>query len=255
MKQSTHPARRGFTLVEMAIVLIIVALLSGGMMMSLVVQQDSAAVSETQRRLNEARDALLGYAAANGRLPCPAAPATTGVEAPLGGGTCSNPWNGFLPAVTLGLTPTNEAGYAIDAWGNPIRYAVTTNMANGLCATPCLTTTNAIRTAWNGSFGSLQLAPDLQVCNTATGLSNSGANATCATGSELATNGVTVIFSRGKNGGAAPSSTDEQANGDADRLFVWHTPTPAGPDEFDDIVIWLSPNTLYNRLIAAGRLP
>lgn len=246
MNVSAYPAQRGFTLVEMAIVLIIVALLSGGMMMSLMAQQDTAAVSETQRRLNEARDALLGYAAANGRLPCPAAPAATGVETPLGGGTCSNAWNGFLPAVTLGLTPTNEAGYAIDAWGNPIRYAVSNDAASQL------TTASQIKIAWNTGSA---LAADLWVCNSVAGMTGSGNSAKCATAGELANNAVAVIYSRGKNGGVAPSSADEQANGDADRLFVWHTPVPAGPSEFDDIVIWLSPNILYNRLIAAGRLP
>ena len=52
----------------------------------------------------------------------------------------------------------------------------------------------------------------------------------------------------------APASTDETANGNADRVVVSHTPT-TGANEFDDIVAWLSPNVLYNRMIAAGRLP
>lgn len=238
--------QRGFTLVELAIVLVIVALLSGGLMMSLMAQQESIASSETQRRLNEARDALLGFAAANGRLPCPAAPGTTGVELPAGGGTCNNPWDGFLPAITLGLSPTNENGYALDGWGNPIRYAVTTESSNQV------TTANQIKAAWNAGTS---LAADLYVCSTATGASGSGGAAKCATGTDLSTKAVAVIFSRGRNGAAAPLSTDEQANGDADRLFVFHTPTPAGANEFDDLVIWLSPNILYNRLIAAGRLP
>jgi len=34
-----------------------------------------------------------------------------------------------------------------------------------------------------------------------------------------------------------------------------HTITPPGPNEFDDLVTWISPNILYSRLIAAGRLP
>lgn len=255
MNKLTKAMQGGFTLVELAIVLVIVALLSGGLMMSLMAQQESIATSETQRRLNEARDALLGYAAANGRLPCPAAPGTTGVELPAGGGTCNNPWDGFLPAITLGLNPTNENGYALDGWGNPIRYATTTDLATGLCPTSCVTTANGVKTAWNGSVSNLKLSPDLRLCNTATGMTGAGATAACAAGADLANNAVAVIFSRGRNGAAAPLSADEQANGDADRLFVSHTPTPAGANEFDDLVVWLSPNILYNRLIAAGRLP
>ncbi len=42
---------------------------------------------------------------------------------------------------------------------------------------------------------------------------------------------------------------------DADNDFVMHTITQPGPNEFDDLVTWISPNILYNRLIAAGRLP
>lgn len=238
--------QRGFTLVELAIVLIIVALLSGGLMMSLSAQQEAAAYVETQRRLNDARDAILGFAAASGRLPCPATPGTTGVEAPLIGGNCDHPWDGFLPAITLGLSPTDAQGYATDAWGNPIRYAVTSN------ASSQVTTTNQIKAAWNAGTG---LAADLYVCSTAAGATGSGGAAKCATGNDLANKAVAVIFSRGKNGASAPVSADEQANGDADRLFVSHTPTPAGANEFDDLVVWLSPNILYNRLIAAGRLP
>ena len=255
MTKAAHYQQRGFTLVELAIVLIIIALLSGGLMMSLMAQQENIASAETQRRLTEARDALLGFAAANGRLPCPASPASTGTENPVGGGACANAWDGFLPAITLGLTPSNENGYAIDGWGNPIRYAVTTYSHATFCANSCFTTSNGIKTAWNGSVGALVLAPDLRVCNTAAGLTGAGATAACAVGTDLANNAVATVYSRGKNGAAAPASADEQANGDADRLFVSHTPSPAGANEFDDLVIWLSPNILYNRLIAAGRLP
>jgi prepilin-type N-terminal cleavage/methylation domain-containing protein len=237
---------RGFTLVELAIVLVIVALLSGGLMMTVGAQMDSIANAESQRRLNDARDALLGFAAANGRLPCPAAPNTTGSEAPQNGGNCNNPWNGFLPAITLGLSPTDTNGYAIDGWGNPIRYAVTSDKFYQA------TTSNQIKAAWNAGTG---LAADLYICSAAAGATGAGSTAKCATGTDLATNAVAVIFSRGKNGGTTPGSADEIANGDADRLFVSHSPTPAGANEFDDIVIWLSPNILYNRLITAGRLP
>jgi hypothetical protein len=44
---------------------------------------------------------------ANDRLPCPAA-AANGVESPPGGGACTNPHNGFLPAATLGLGGTAQ---------------------------------------------------------------------------------------------------------------------------------------------------
>jgi prepilin-type N-terminal cleavage/methylation domain-containing protein len=255
MKRHSRNHDRGFTLVELAVVLIIVTLLTSGLMISLSAQRESIATTETQRLLRDAQDALLGFAAANGRLPCPASPATTGVESPLGGGNCNNPWDGFLPGVTLGLTPTDEKGYALDAWGNPIRYAITTYSHASFCPNSCFTTSNGVKNVWNGSTGSLALAPDLQICNTSAGITGAGASAACATGTELSKTAVAVIFSRGKNGGTTPTSSDEQSNGNADRVFVMHTPSPAGTNEFDDLVSWISPNILYNRLITAGKLP
>lgn len=241
----------GFSLIELAIVLIIVSLLSGGLMMTLLAQRENAAIAETQLRLSDARDALLGFAAANGRLPCPAAPSTTGVESPPGGGACSNNWDGFLPAITLGIAPTNENGYAIDGWGNPIRYAITNFSHSTLCPNQCFTTTNGIKAIWNGG---ITPAPDLRICNTAAGMTGSGASADCASGSGQSNNAVAVIFSSGKNGNSTPTSTDEIANNGADRLFVSRTQS-MGANEFDDLLVWLSPNILYNRLITAGRLP
>jgi prepilin-type N-terminal cleavage/methylation domain-containing protein len=73
---------RGFTLTEMAVVLVIVALLIGGMIMPMSAQQDIRYVNETQATLKNIEEALLGYAAVNGRLPRPATSATAGVENP-----------------------------------------------------------------------------------------------------------------------------------------------------------------------------
>ena len=224
--------------------------------MTLSAQRENMASAETKRRLDEIREALLGYVAANGRLPCPAIPATTGVESPTGGGACARPRDGLLPGITLGLTPTDQNGYVLDGWGNPIRYAVTNFSHATHCPSGCFTTANGVRTAWNGSVGALILAPDLQVCNTATNIQTPGQlTATCAPNTELATTAVAVVLSRGQNGAMAATSTDEMANDNDDRLFISHLPTPAGANEFNDLVIWISPNILYSRLIAAGRLP
>jgi hypothetical protein len=67
---------------------------------------------------------------------------------------------------------------------------------------------------------------------------------------------VAVIFSLGKNAPTGGTGADEAANINNDPVFVSHTPTPASSgNEFDDLVTWLSPNILFNRMIAAGRLP
>jgi prepilin-type N-terminal cleavage/methylation domain-containing protein len=62
----------GFTLVELAMVLFIVSLLIGGLLMPLSAQNEVRGRQETDRALANIREALIGFAAINGRLPCPA---------------------------------------------------------------------------------------------------------------------------------------------------------------------------------------
>ncbi len=239
----SRPAR-GFSLTELAIVLLIIGILIGSLLLPLSAQRDAQSMSDTQKQLGDMREALLGFAAANGRLPCPASPGATGSENPAGGGACASP-NGFLPAVTLGVAPTDAQGYALDAWGNRIRYSVARSGGSWT-----YTQAGGLKAAWSSAS---TLAPDLRVCSTSVGISA----AACTAGADLTTGVVAVILSAGKNGAAPPAGADEQANLAGNSTFVSHTPTPTGAPqgEFDDIVIWLSPNMLYNRLIAAGRLP
>lgn len=222
---------RGFTLVELAIVLIILALLSGGLMMTLSSQVDQRSYRETQQQLQDIRDALLGYAASHPALdgkpylPCPD---TDGDGIENRTGNLCTAADGQLPWNTLGFG--NQ-----DAWNNRFRYHVTPAFArNDIGIT--LSTTGTLR-----------------VCE----------QAACT--STMATQLPVVVVSHGRNGlggisstnvaNPAASSADEVENTDADADFVMHTITPAGVNEFDDLVIWISPNILYNRLIAAGRLP
>lgn len=245
-------SERGFTLIELAIVMFIVSLLLGGMLLPLSAQQDVRAYGDTQKVLSEARDSLLGYAMANDRLPCPASSTSNGVEDPVGGGTCNHPHDGYFPAATLGLSPVDSSGYLIDGWGsdsyNRIRYAVTTANTNSF------TTSSGMK-----NTGITVLVPDLQVCSTGVSMANAGnpSTAACASGKALATDAVAVIYSLGKNAGTAGAGTEETHNPNpmattaADRAFV---SAPQGSAS-DDQVVWLSKSTLFNRLVAAGRLP
>jgi type II secretory pathway pseudopilin PulG len=246
------PAVRGFTLVELAIVLFIVTLLLGGMLLPLSGQQDIRNYGDTQKILAEARDALLGFAMANDRLPCPASSTSYGQEDPVGGGVCNHPYDGYFPAATLGLSPVDEAGYLLDGWGgdasNRVRYAVTS--AN----TSAFTTTSSMKTT-----GLTTLAPDLKICGTGAGLTNEGlAAAACATNTSLATDAVAVVYSLGKNGGTGGSGAHEKHNPNPSASAVAGDPAfvnaPQG-SSFDDQLLWLSKSTLFNRMVAAGRLP
>ena len=263
----------GFTLAELAIVMLIFFIMLGGMIMSITTQMDLRNVSDTQKTMDQARDALVGYAVANGRLPCPAIATSlvaqiylrsaantatgNGVEA-LTGVNCTatdgNTTDGYVPAVTLGLTPTDAQGFLVDAWGTRIRYAVTTDTRFTTA-----TVANQIK-----QVGISALAPDLVVCSTARILPATLITATTCPGTTtLTSSAVVVIWSQGKNARTTGGvSTDEARNVIAGhgngtvRTFVYHDMTDANADngEFDDLVTWLSPNILYNRMIAAGAI-
>lgn len=113
----------GFTLVEIAIVMLIVALLLGGLLPVLSSQVEQQHRSETRRQLDEIQQALLGYAVSNGYLPCPAKSASDGTEdRNVAAGTC-NKRIGFLPWAELGTSKT-------DSWGRMFIYSATNNFTN-----------------------------------------------------------------------------------------------------------------------------
>src|SRR6185436_15506758 len=89
---------RGFSLVELAVVMTIVAFLLGSLMYTLSAQTEQRNYEETRRRLDQARELVLSFAIVKGRLPCPATATSAGDEAPSGGGTCTTSYAGWLPA-------------------------------------------------------------------------------------------------------------------------------------------------------------
>ena len=234
--------RAGFTLVEMAIVLVIIGLLLGGLLMPLQAQIDNQRIKETQKALDEVKEALIGFAVANGRLPRPATSATNGAENPA---TCPTDaaCSGFIPWATLGVTK-------LDAWGKIIRYSVNPGFAN---ANITLTTVaNRKVLTRDGASATSFLIGQAAACT---------ATQQCA---------PVVVFSHGKQrlgttdaGVAIPEDTatnlDEDANNTGPTDYYQRTPSEntaaATGGEFDDIVTWLSPNILFNRMVAAGKLP
>jgi len=223
---------RGFTLVELAIAMGIIALLLGMLMVPLSTQIDQQRYAETQRQLDMIRDAIIGFAIANGRLPCPANPAlaTSGGAAGVEARTtaCNVPTTtveGVVPWLTLGVPET-------DAWGRRFTYRVTSGFADdatgGASSTFVLTDAGDI-TVTNGTANIATLVP-------------------------------AIIVSHGKNGagGYQPDGTritvgtgDEALNSDTNTTFVSKFIT----NDFDDVVTWVSGNVLKSRMVAGGRLP
>jgi prepilin-type N-terminal cleavage/methylation domain-containing protein len=243
--------QNGFSLVEMAVVVVILGLVLGALLLPLQAQRAQIFQTQTENTLETARRALLGFAQANGRLPCPAIAASNGLESPLGGGTCTFKL-GYLPAATLGIRPVDDSGFVIDGWNNRIMYAVAQHHAGG-AATSDYTTTGDMNTV-----GITALQPELRVCLSSTGVTA----AACSGGTEsnyAINNAVAVIYSLGATGSLGSGGADENENPSApavDSVFVSHdiTATSAANGEFDHLFTWISPYVLYNAMIEAGQL-
>lgn len=245
-RQAPTLEQRGFTLTELAIVMFVVALLLGGMLLPLSAQQDIRARQETDKLLAEARDALLGYAVVNGRLPCPD---TDGDGAENGSAGACTDQEGDFPYQTAGTTQA-------DGWNFRLRYRVSSTFSN----TIALSSSGDITVITRGDDPMTTGTTEAKKAN------------------NLVTTTPAVILSVGKNGlggmpyGGGTRLSSPTAGTDELRNFsgttkVSRTPTPVATGcsddevettpicEFDDQLIWLSANTIFNRLVAAGKLP
>ncbi len=273
-KRHGLPRNRGFSLIELAIGLVIVATLLSALLVPLATQMDQRRVSETQKQLEMARDALIGYAISAGRLPCPATATSNGVEKfvePLGSavsGECQS-MNGFLPAVTLGLSPLDGNGYYRDAYGtasNRIRYAVSTSNTtfwnSTTCSSPGATASLRALTRVNGMKGDGIMRTVTQTAECAQVFLRVCTTANCSgTGNQVLSNGgaAAVVWSVGRNAAdtarTIPADELENLDLDDDRDFVARERRDTTGNEFDDIVLWISPSVLMARMAAAGALP
>ena len=262
---------RGFTLVEVAIVVAIVALLLGSLTYTLSAQVEQAGFEETRRRLEQARSLLLAFAIVQGRLPCPARGTSFADEVRNGAGQCTDGTSedyyggtfsagvvgGLLPARAIGFQPVDAEGFAVDAWGNRIRYAVEKFITG--CSGPSVLPhfTSGPNLKANG----ITCQPrDLLVCKSASGISGTPGATNCGAAANALTNQnviAALVYSPGRNGVNGGTGIDEAANTNGDAVFVSHPPAPAGAanGEFDDQVAWIAVGELYARLIAAGVLP
>lgn len=227
---------KGFTLTELAIVLFIVALLIGGLLPTVSSQIESRQISDTQKSMVEIKEALLGFAVANGRLPCPANPTL-----PAGTEDCTRT-EGVLPWADLGVQQ-------LDAWGRRYTYRVTNSfkdaIAAGTVSPPALCTT-------------LPAQSSFALCSEGDITITDGTNT-------IASKVPAIVISHGNNGRGAyqPDGTqvpgaagDELENANNNTTFISRAATaPGAPNEFDDLVTWIPLPLLMNRMITAGRLP
>ena len=275
MKTTQPRLNHGFSLIEIAIVLVIISVLVSIVAVPLSTQVEQRRREETSKQLEVAKEAVIGFALANGRLPCPAlntAACTTGREcfcseqtgtsgsctvtvtkpspyigrcAAFGSSTTSLS-AGFLPAATLGITPTDGNGYALDGFNssvNLIYYAVARNTVGTVDFV--LTRDDGIKTA---TMSSVAAAPSLlTVCPTSA--------PSCSSANAIAPTAPFILFSLGANAATAYASLSaaEQANLDNDMNHRFVSGNKAS--DFDDILTWGSLNTIFARMVQAGKLP
>lgn len=133
----TGARARGFSLVEMALVLLIVGLLAAVFLPATNTFLENNRRKETRAKLEALEQAMVRFVMVNRRLPCPAdgiqgtANPTSGVEQRNGAvtpATCTAMATGVVPWRSLGV----PADAAMDAWGNLITYRVWARTSGGV---------------------------------------------------------------------------------------------------------------------------
>jgi prepilin-type N-terminal cleavage/methylation domain-containing protein len=238
---------KGFSLVELAVSLAIIALLLAGALIPLSAQIDVRNGADTQRSMESIRDAIMGFAQANGRLPCPANGATPAGTVdtttwPTSIAAGAEQWNAVANVcyTAIGVVPWTTLGVAeTDAWGRRLTYRVSPVFADGFAAS-----------TWSTVIGTSPVSAGNQspVCAPTPTPASPTTFALCTLGDiavwtrgaatttavPLGTALPAVIISHGKNGFGAwqttgirlspvPAGNDEAANVNANT-----TATPSG---------------------------
>jgi type II secretory pathway pseudopilin PulG len=232
---------QGFSLVELAMVLFIISLVVGGLLVPMATQLEARQRNDTQARLEEIREALIGYALINGKLPCPSTTVDPTDEDDSDGFAygvedlnCNvPPAAGYLPWKTLGVS-------AYDSWG--VARTLSTDPMNGY---------------WRYIVNTEFACPE-DVCDgterikLSTGFISEVLSIEDANGAVLSSTSeppVTIIYSTG----ADLTPNMENSTNEVSTPFIYQggTFTP----NFDDITIWLTRPLLFSRMVTAGTLP
>ncbi len=275
-----HPPlpQAGFTLAELAIVVLVVSILLGGILMPLTMQSELRRYADTKKTMDQINEALIGFVLVNGRLPCPAiktiADGTTdgttdgntnaGFEALTGNACTSN--IGVIPWVTLNVAETDE-------WGRRFTYRVSSAFAD-------VNTDSATHSTWGCGAPSVKpAAPTSFALCASGGLKVRSRDPSTKSAYDITNVMLPAVFlSAGKNGygaytpqgnvyAAVPAANaDEATNAAASTPFISRDRMDASTTcsdtsgttplcEFDDLVAWIPLTTLMNRMVVSGKLP
>lgn len=116
-------AQRGFTLIELAIAIAVIGMMVSAFSHISIVYMEGKRHDTTETRLEAIDEALVRFAAATRRLPCPANGTLAAGAAARGQenqANCGTQVGGIVPWQTLGLTE----GAVQDSWGRYFTYRV-----------------------------------------------------------------------------------------------------------------------------------
>lgn len=129
---------KGFTLIEVAIVMVIIGLVMGGGLAIMRTLTERKFRNESIDYLNKAKEAIITFAQINGRLPW------ADTDTPQDGAENTNATNGTLPYITIGVRPS-------DAYNRPVAYEINSSLITNINnITNMVTGCNALRTGLSG---------------------------------------------------------------------------------------------------------
>ena len=256
-------SQRGFTLIEMAVVLVLFGIIASMGMKIAGVTMENIAVSDTKSKAETIKIALIGYLRTNGRLPCPDIASVPTGTAPA---TCTTAALGYgvVPWLTLGLS--KDA--ALDGWHNFFTYRVANNgAASPAPATPAVLRANNAYQDWTvkSSSGFNILSINSPNSGGYTALQINSRNL-ADTVTAITYNAVVVIYSHGKNGLGATTSkgttntastgADELVNGTAGAtvFIVRDSADSVAGGAYDDVVSYMTSQDLLQPLVTDGTL-
>jgi len=254
MRIAVRPAaQHGFSLVEIALVLVIISILLSAATVPLASLEGQRRERRLQADLSSVRDALIAHMVSHGALPCPVGPVasagplgSTSAPAGAGGqrsavathGRCAT-FRGGVPAAALSVAgAVDAAGALLDPWGRAYRFA----LSDADDGTPGLPD-------WSvpgepGAVGIERLRGSLSVCERPA--------ARCPRGALRANDLVFVVLSHGADAGGDGLQRQNLAPGGSFTLAP-RSEVPA--TRFDDALVWASRSELVWWMLRAGRLP
>jgi prepilin-type N-terminal cleavage/methylation domain-containing protein len=241
-------AQCGFTLVEIAIVLLIVGLLTRTLLEPISSAQRHKQFDLTRSELQQVKDSLHAHLIAHGSLPCPLSyTAVNQVSDGDGGGDESGVEcaveQGSVPAVKLGLSGAIDShGALLDVWNRPYRYALSlsNHTSKGNQRLPDWTTPGEA-----SNVGLRYLSSNLVLCV-------EPSRGACPNRNVRAKNLAFVVLSLGQD---VSTNGAQSENQDGDETFVLKALSVRSDSPFDDQIVWSSTQDILYWMLRAGWLP